>query len=59
MTDHEEWLSLLYEINECSNLTEWEVNFVESVLHQVEDSNHQITTKQGAVIEGIYRRRVR
>ena len=57
MTDQEEWASLVNEINQGAELTDWEADFIDDMLKMIE-KKQPFSQKQGATIERIYKQRV-
>lgn len=57
MTYQEELVSLVKEINQGAELSDWEMNFIDDMLKLIE-ANKPFSLKQGVVIERIYKRRI-
>lgn len=57
MTDQEEWESLVREINQGANLTDWEEGFIDDMLKLME-KKVPFSKKQGETIERIYKQRI-
>ena len=57
MDDQKEWESLVKEIDQGARLTDWEESFIDDMLKLI-DKNQPFSSKQGAVIERIYKQRI-
>jgi hypothetical protein len=57
MDDQKEWESLVKEIDQGARLTDWEESFIDDMLKMM-GRQERFTSKQGAVIERIYKQRL-